>query len=246
MPIESCSAPSSPAPQRRWRAVAGLLAWAVLLPAQAGRPLATEDAGVLEAAECEAELYAGHQRLQPTGRLQAVSVQGSCGLGAGVQAALALERSRQRGTEDDGRADAGVLSAKLRLAGEAEGPALALVGATAWGRTGHRAWHHEAVFVGLAGSSPLAAGLTGHLNLGHLDNRADRQRSTWWAVALEAAASGTVDLGAECYGDDRERAWLGVGLRWAATPALSLGASAATQAGGSRARLFTLGLTAGF
>lgn len=242
---------ASLAPRRPWRHAACRIAGAVVLatllqPAQAGRPLVTEDAGVLGAGECELELYAGHQRLSPAGRLRSASAQASCGMGGGVQAALALERARERGTDEAGRADAGVLSAKARLLGEADGPALALVGAAGWGRSGHRAWRHEAVFIGLAGSSPLADGLTGHVNLGHLDHRGDRQRSTTWALALELAATPTLDLGAEAFGDDRERPWLGTGLRWAATPTLSLGASAAVQPGRGRARLFTAGLTMGF
>ena len=47
---------------------AATLAWCAAGPALAGRPLATEDAGVLEAGECELELYASHERLRPTGR----------------------------------------------------------------------------------------------------------------------------------------------------------------------------------
>lgn len=250
---------TAPPPAVPWRNLAAMaLCGAAALGAQAGRPLATEDAGVLATRDCELELYAAHQRLQPAGRLQAASAQATCGVGHGVQAALALERRRLRGTDDAGRADAGVLSAKVQLAGdaaspeqpgdaaEAEGPALALVAAAGWGRSGDGAWHREALWVGLAGSMPLAAGLTGHANLGHLHNRADHQRSTHWALALEAATSATLDLGLELYGDDRERPWIGSGLRWAATPTLSLGASAAQQAGRGRARLFTVGLTAGF
>lgn len=238
---------------RRWqRGCAALALWAgATLTVQAGRPLATEDAGVLEAGDCELEVYAGHERQRPAGRARGASVQGSCGVGHGLQAALAAERVRVRGTEDAGRDDGGLLSFKARLLGEDDDdPALALVGGLHWGRHDHEAFRRDSLALGLAGTLPLPRGFTAHANLGHLHERphdpAERQRSTVWALALEKALTDTVDLGAELYGDDRGRPWRGLGLRWAATPSLTVGTSYAVQAGAGRARLVTVGFTLGF
>lgn len=234
---------------RRWQGGCVALAlWAgVTLSAQAGRPLATEDAGVLEAGDCELEVYAAQERLRPAGRARGASVQGSCGVGHGVQAALAAERVRVRGNDDAGRDEGGLLSFKARLLGDDDDdPALALVGGLHWGRHDHEAFRRDSLALGLAGTLPLPQGFTAHANLGHYQDHAEHQRSTVWALALEKALTDTVDLGAELYGDDRGRPWRGLGLRWAATPSLTVGTSYAVQAGAGRARLVTVGVTLGF
>ena len=247
MPSPRPASPPCPTLRSFTACAAVALACCAAMPAQAGRPLATEDAGVLEAGDCELELYGAHQRLRPAGRERGVSLQGSCGAGHGVQAALALQTTRERGTDQAGRSDGGLLGFKARLLGNADADAsLTLVGAAAWSRDGHRAFRRDSLAIGLAGSAALADGLTGHANLGHLGSQADHQRSTLWALAVEWAAAGSVDLGAELYGDDHRRPWAGLGLRWVATPTLTLGTSYALQTASGRARLFTLGLTAGF
>lgn len=250
-PMPTCPLRHPPATGglRRWHAGCVALAlWAgATFTAQAGRPLTTEDAGVLEAGECELEVYAGHERQRPEGRARGASVQGSCGVGHGVQAALAAERVRVRGSEDAGRDEGGLLSFKARLLGEDDDdPALALVGGLHWGRHDHEAFRRDSLALGLAGTLPLPQGFTAHANLGHYHDHAERQRSTFWALALEKALTDTVDLGAELYGDDRGRPWRGLGLRWAATPSLTVGTSYAVQAGAGRARLVTVGVTLGF
>ncbi|GEM_PF-194751 len=232
-----------------WASTLGALALGLCaaLPAQAGRPLVTEDAGVLDPGECELELYAAHERLRPQVRARGASAQGSCGVGHGVQAALALERQRASGTEDAGRSEGGLLSFKARLLGDDDDdPALALVGGVHWGRHEHQSFRRDSLALGLAGTLPLPQGFTAHANLGHYHDHAEHQRSTVWALALEKALTDTLDLGAEVFGDDRGRPWRGLGLRWAAMPRLSIGSSYAVQAGSGRSRLVTLGFTLGF
>lgn len=249
MPLRPLRRPSTQG--RRWRwpgSCVALALWAgATFSAQAGRPLTTEDAGVLDTGECELEVYAAHERLRPEGRARGASVQGSCGVGHGVQAALEAERVHTHGHEDAGRDEGDLLSFKARLLGDDDDdPALALVGGLHWGRHDHQAFRRDSLALGLAGTLPLPEGFTAHANLGHYHDHAQQRHSTSWAVALEKTLTDTVSLGAEFYGDDRTRPWRGLGLRWAATPRLAIGASYAVQAGSARPRLATVGFTLGF
>lgn len=227
-----------------------LLGAALLLglagPSVAGRPLSTEDAGVLDPGSCELESYLGLSRepASPDSRLQ--SVQLGCGAVEGTQLALLHQRGRSGATRTRSLAVAG--KTRLHDGGEAH-PSWAL----AWGLgqtddgsgAGLRA--DQAYLNGVA-SWPLSAHLMLHGNLGWSHSRLAGQSRTSWAVALEKAATDHLDLMGELFDDDRSHSpWLQLGLRWAVLPdRLWLDASQGWQSGGTRARAFTLGLRLAF
>jgi long-subunit fatty acid transport protein len=83
--------------------------------------------------------------------------------------------------------------------------------------------------VNLVLTRPLSADWTVHGNLGWTRDRPYNLDSTTWAVAAEWAASETWTVGAETYGDDRNKPWLGVGARWTLSKAWSVNASYAVN-----------------
>jgi hypothetical protein len=203
----------------RRRAAPWLLALglAVTLPARAGAPLQTEDAGALDAGQCEFEAAA--ERTRSGGiRTRAGGAGMACGLADGLQLGVALARSRSEGE----RADEAALGAKWRVAGQADGDwqltlAVALARARAagegWRRSGEAA---TLVLTHAAGPGALHAALT------HEHDAVDRTGTTAWGLAWEADALPAAGLGwapmAEWVGDDRGgRAW-GLGLRVTVLP----------------------------
>jgi hypothetical protein len=215
-----------------------LIAAAALLPAApalAGRPFATEDAGVLAAGECEFEAYLGHASARGAPSESAWWLQPGCGLGRNLQLALGVGRSQADGTSASGVA----LGGKWGLSdGGDDAPQWALAFGTAAVRTGGR-WQHDGHGATLVLSLPAAGGAW-HANLGHA--RGDGTASTTWALAREHGLREGLDVGVEFYGDDHAAPWAGLGLRWAATERLTLDASAAWQADGGRARALSVGL----
>ena len=73
-----------------------LIVLIALLPAAAGagRPLVTEDAGVLAPRECEWESFAARETAAGAASANAWTLQVGCGIGWNSQAALAHGRSR--------------------------------------------------------------------------------------------------------------------------------------------------------
>lgn len=208
------------------------------LAANAGRPLATEDADVLEPRVCEWESFGARTRTTGAASARAWATQVGCGLGAGTQAALAYSRA----TEDGVTAQGLSLGGKTGLIARKDGA----IGLTlAWGMGAVKApahsWRLETTYLNLVATRELADGVTGHANLGWTHDRASGQHSTTWNLAAEAALGRGVDVMAELYGDDRSKPWLGAGLRWTLSEAFSLNASAARQNDTPRSTLLTLG-----
>jgi hypothetical protein len=221
---------------------AACLAAAVAGSAHAGRPLVTEDAGVLEARACDLEGFVSRTRGATTTR--GALVQLTCGIGAGSQAALAVSRSR----DGDGAGRAATVLGKHRLgdAGDDE-PAYALAWQLGADDAGGN-WRGETAALTAAASAPLAEALTLHANLGWSRSRAARRSTTGWALALERTGIvRDVDVMAEVFADDRDRdPWLQGGVRWAVRPGLALDGSIGVQAARQRSRAFTLGVTLAF
>jgi hypothetical protein len=222
--------------------LAACLAAAVAGSAHAGRPLVTEDAGVLDARACEFESFASRTRGTTTTR--GALVQLSCGIGAGLQAALALSRSRADGSA----VRAASLLGKTRL-GDASEDETAY--ALAWQLGADDAdgdWRAETAALAAVASVPLADALTLHANLGWTRSRAAHRSTTGWALAVErAGVVRNVDLMAEAFADDRDRdPWLQAAVRWAVRPGLFLDGSVGVQAAARRSRAATLGVKAAF
>lgn len=212
----------------------------------AGRPLVTEDAGVLDPGECELESYLGrsHEPAAPDTTLGSAQI--GCGALEGTQLALLHQRSRS----DAARTRSWTLAGKTRLVdGGDDAPSWTL----AWGLGQHDDGSGAGLRTDQASlngvvSWPLAKDLHLHGNLGWSHSRVAHQSRTSWAVALEHATTDSLDLMGELFDDDRSRApWLQLGLRWAVVPErLWLDASQGWQGGGTRARAFTLGLRLAF
>lgn len=178
--------------------------------AHAGRPLQTEDAGILEPRDCEVEGATQRLRLPGAARSTENSLQLACGIGASTQLAIAASSDSSAGTSDKG----------LRLGGKTEiwsagkdGAALTL----AWGASGLKpagaSWQRGSAEARAVASVP-GAGLTWHLNLGHERDLQAKSSTTVWGVAAEHPGTGTVAPMAELFGDDRGAAWWNFGVRW--------------------------------
>jgi len=120
--------------------------------AHAGRPLTTEDAGVIEHGKCEVEGLAARMTESDDPRLDLDSLQFSCGAGADRQLALAAQRDRSDGASERALR-AGGKTALRPLTRETAGIAIAyaISGACCRARVIRR------VFAALIRQSPAAA-----------------------------------------------------------------------------------------
>lgn len=215
----------------------------VTLPAHAGRPLATEDADVLDAGSCEWESFAAHTRVSGEAAVRAWATQLGCGVGWRTQVALAYSRARSDGGTESGWLLGGKTGLRPR---EDDRLGLTLAWGLAAAREPGRSMEHELSYLNLVATRSFVEGLTGHANLGWLRSESAGNSTTTWNLALEKALGQGVELMGEVYGDDRTRPWLGLGGRWAASERLSLNASWATQHESPRQRLVTLGFKLAF
>ena len=242
------ASPRRPRHARAFRATVAAAVLAGAAPAWAGRPFATEDAGVLERGDCEWESLAGRSRSRGSPTERSLSTQLGCGLGWDTQGAVAAGRGRA----GDDRSQAWSLGFKTALPSiEGNSTEQAAAFALAYGaevdRQGEqRSYRRSSAFVNLAATRPLGAGWTAHANLGWRRDHAERRDSTTWALALERAAGESFDLGVEAYGDDRGGRWLGAGLRWNLGKAWSLNASYAANAETPAVRLAVVGFKFAF
>ena len=211
--------------------------------AHAGRPLATEDADFLAPGQCEAEGFVARASASGEPSVRGWTLQGSCGIGANTQLALATSRSRSDGVSGSGLLFGGKTGILPR---EGDGLGLTL----AWGLVGEKppgaSMEHELTYLNLVATREFSPGWTGHANLGWLRSESAKASSTTWNLALEKSLGNGIDLMGEVYGDDRSDEWLGLGVRWAASDRLSVNASWATLNATPRARLWTLGFKYAF
>lgn len=210
---------------------------AIFAPAQAARPLQTEDTGVLAKGSCELQMAASRQLGQgpaPT----SWEPSAACGVAEGHQLGVWASRAAGEGT-------GGVNTKAALWQDEEQGLSLTLAGSLALRQEGR--WRRGDL--GLR----LVAGWGGPhgqawLNLGHSRGAGPSsvQATTWhaaWDFSPVEARSGRWGLAAEAFGDDRAPAWTGVGLRWQPMDAWTLDAGWARQWGGERGRMATLGMT---
>ena len=211
--------------------------------AHAARPLATEDADVLERGECEAEGVIAESKPSDEPSTRGWTAQGACGVGASTQLALAYNRSRTDAASLSGLLLGGK-TAILSREGDGLGVALAwgIVAAEAEGSS----MKHELTYLNGVATRELSPGWTGHANLGWVRSKSANASSTTWNLALEHPLGNGVDLTAELYGDDRAKPWIGVGARWAVTDQLSLNASWATQRETPRVNAWSIGFKLAF
>jgi hypothetical protein len=211
--------------------------------AHAGRPLATEDAGVLGKGECESESFAARNTAADSDAATTLSTQIGCGFGFGSQLQLAVAR---RSAADE-RTHTLTLGGKTQVIDRPDdGLGLTL----AWGivslRPAGGSFKRYTTGLNLALSQQLSSSLTGHANLGGVRTQNPRQSSVTWNLALEYALAAGLDLMAEAYGQERDKPWAGVAVRYAVKERVFVDASVAQQSGTSKAKLLTLGARLGF
>jgi hypothetical protein len=207
----------------------------------AGRPLATEDAGILEKGKCELESFAGKQA-HAKGVLGAVQL--GCGIDFDTQFAFGAFRevasdpdtgyltfngktAFQNLTEDQ----AGFVIAYTLLSGRKESDYLGYVSSEVKGviTIPYQGWL-----------------LHGNAGLLHTRSRHDR-RITWGVAAELPGAIGPFDLMGEVYGDNRSSPWVQVAARWAAIPdRFFIDASFGIQTNRSHTQLATIGMKLAF
>ena len=223
-----------------------LCALALALPAlcaHAGRPLATEDAGVLERGDCEWESFTARTHERSSASLRTLSTQVGCGVGASSQLALAVARESGGASHTN----ALTLGGKTGLIeGKDDGAGVTLAWSLAAGKQTGAALRHEHTALNLVVSKALAKKLTVHANLGLAHSKSAKQSAVTWNLAAEYALGNGVDVMGEFYGEQHSKPWLGAGLRWAVTEKFNLDASYALQSGAARAKLFTLGAKLAF
>jgi hypothetical protein len=223
--------------------IAALLCVTACSSAHAGRPLATEDADVLERGECETEGFAARQTAAGAAAVDGIALQLGCGFGWNSQAALGYARERSAGASTG----AWGLSGKTAIVERA----LGTTGVTlAWGlgtlREPGGSMKHEASFLTLVATRAWVDGWLTHANLGWSRSESASANSTTWNLAVEKPIGGDVDLMAEVYGDDRDKPWLGTGVRWSVTERFSVDASWSVQNASPRPKLWTLGFKLAF
>lgn len=218
-----------------------LLGSTLVLPVSAGRPFATEDAGVLAPRDCEVESFLARVTGQGPDNESALSVQLGCGIGHRTQLSVGIVGARTGGGDHPTSL---LLSGKTALVESSDdGPGLVLAWQWAGTRRTDTGLRRDASSLAAVASLPWGGGLLS-ANLGWARSHTGRQDSTLWALAYERPVATGLDIGAEVYGDDRRPAWLGVGVRRQVTEGFFVDASFALQRGGARAAM--LGLEIGF
>ena len=207
--------------------------------AHAGRPLATEDAGVLAQNECEWESFAARVRA-PGALAHAWVTQLACGVMPELQVALSYGQTRGHGHADE---SASINGKWGLLRGYGDEASLVLAGGSVGGKTSGTGFRLGGLFLNGVLTKPLAENWTGHLNLGWTQDRTSRPHALamTWNLAAEVAAGNGLEWMAEVYGAERSDAFVGAGLRWAAGKAWSLNAGYAVQLAGARTKLLTVG-----
>ncbi|MFG6468210.1 hypothetical protein [Roseateles sp. BYS87W] len=217
-------------PRLRDPLLMALTGW-VAVAAQAGRPLQTEDAGVIEVRHCEVEGVRSRWQ-QAEGGLSQSSLQLGCGLVVGTEVAFqAIDPSEF------------ALVGKTQLV--AVGDAQLTLAWTLAHRHVAAGWRRSGAGLTLAWTAPLAPHWDLHANLGHQRDEMRRSGSTVWALAAEhhgLGEDGRWQPMAEVFGDDRGQPWVNAALRFAAVPQRAfLDGSLGQRLGAGRARLVTLG-----
>jgi hypothetical protein len=213
-------------------------------PSQAGRPLVTEDAGVLDSGTCELESFGSRLSEAAGTATSGASAQVGCGIGWRTQVALAAARERSAGATAQVLAFGG----KTGLVEAEQGTSWTL----AWGFLAFKpdggSLRHDASYLNAVASRPLTERLMLHANLGWLRSRSADESSTNWNLALEHAWLPTLDVMGEVFGSDRDHSpWVQLALRWAVLPQkIHLDGGWATRTGSSHARIVTFGLKLSF
>ncbi len=219
---------------------AGLLLAAA---AQAGRPLASDDAGTADAGTCQLEAWAEKARAE-----RATVLAPACGLVPGLELGADFTQPRPRDTV---RAEGGLavkLAPESWKLGSGDGAVrLGLKAGASWLKPTGAGWQASGdSLLGLA-SWPLGESFELHLNLGVGRDRASGTRAGLANVALVWTPAEPVLLFAEAQANSKRDTFgatvASVGARWWLVPdKLGLDLSASREATSGAVTLWTLGL----
>ena len=207
--------------------------------AHAGRPLATEDAGVLAKGECEWESFAA--RIHGSGAsAHAWATQLACGFMPEAQVALSYGQARASGHTGQALSVNGKWGL---LRGKDDEVSVVLAWGVVGGKPSGSGFKLDSLFLNGVLTKPLAENWTSHLNLGWVQDRTTlpHAHAVTWNVAAEYAVGNGLEVMAEWYGVERSAAFVGAGLRWATSKAWSLNAGYAIASSGSRAKSLSVG-----
>jgi hypothetical protein len=228
---------------RRAAWVASLICAGAPFRCEAARPLATEDADILDKSECEWEGVHTRQTARRSPVENGWETQLSCGVGLSTQVALAY-----------GQAHASELTSRsVTLLGKTglierkdDGLGLTVAWTIGGVKEHNKAFKHDFTQLYLVATQEVVKDVTWHANLGWLRNQIDHRSLATWNLAGEYAVGDGVDLVGEFYGEARSKPWWGVGTRWQATEALSLNAGFGMQSEKPRIRQWSVGFKVAF
>ena len=219
------------------RAAAALLLAAFGITAHAGRPLSTEDAGVVGHNACQLEAWIDRSREATT----AWAVP-ACNFGLGIEWQAGFARTYEN--SESAFSESYVQAKKVFVEPTEGGWGFGLVVGLARiaRRDSHRGWEDPYAIIPLT-VTPDAKN-TIHVNAGWSRNRETGSNSTLWGVAGEHALSDRVALVGEVFGTDRERPFVRFGTRVTAAKGLDFDVTFVARPGGSTAdRYLSVGLT---
>ena len=222
-----------------------------MVPAHAGRPLQTEDAGIIDLGGCELEGAATRLTSQGAAHTER-GLTLACGIGRQSQVGLNLSRLRDDGGGTPVVGTGAQLLGKTRLwkgTGD-DGATTTLAWTLAWQHERSMPWQHVAKRLNLVTSLPMGGG-TVHLNLGHARDTQGKANSTTWNAAYEDSGFDWLGMTwqpmAELFGDDRSAPSWNVALRATVLPErLTMDLSWGRQINPEKPRLVTAGFKLSF
>lgn len=224
------------------RSAAGLALLLMAASAQAGRPFSTEDAGVLEAGQCEWQSIGARTRADASHHEHGLSSELACGSPWATQVAIGVATAVVD-SEHSRHVDLTGKTAIIGDGGDDRSSVAVAYGVGATSADANARAHLDFAFMNLALTRPLAAGWTLHANAGWAQDRTERGPThawTTWAVALSKDFSDELSWGIECLGDDHGGREYGTGVLWNATESLSLTAAYASTDGQPRATTWSV------
>lgn len=206
-------------------AVAG---WFISPAANAARPLVTDDAGILEAGECEIETFVERSRVRGEPAYLGGFVQPGCGIGLRTQ--LSLIGARTDGAP--ATTQAGFAGKTALIAPTESGAGLTIGYSVEWSRPNGQSLRSDTGLLIAIATFPLKQNWLAHVNAGWQRIQQSRENTLFWGLAVERESAGDtrLDLMAETYRDGEASPWFAVGARYRAIDQrLSINGSIADQ-----------------
>ena len=225
------------------------LAWAGLITtsctltlpaANAARPLATDDAGVLNSAQCEIDTFVERSRVRDEPSYLGGSLQAGCGIGLNTQ--LSVVGARFDG--DPATTHLGLAGKTALIALTDSGPGLTVGYALEWARQSGQPFQLDTGLLIAIATFPFEKDWFAHVNAGWQRTQTPRKNALFWGLAIEreAVADSRVDLMAEAYGAGESSPWFALGARFhVIDQRLSINGSIAIKSGSERETRATIG-----